>query len=300
MLRHLYLWRFGGPNQTLAGGARNRGKPRNATQACSNTCFHSVFGGPKTKLAFFGVFGVRGTSKTRIWEQCPQMLAGEARKNAKCDRLCSFSSGFCSTISGSTSTSSSQEESYWKAGTAQPEVLPKWALATPHTLAYNVSCVPHIAHHKPCLICHVLREVHFIELLRCRDPLLGVSYWGACAQAYFADFADSVPGQTATRELGRGCGECLPGKTDWHANHFLGRHKCCCQKKSTRCELPCLASNRMLRPMSSDPDSGVGLSVFASWASLVMSTEAQKVLSDTVAVLLFWAGRSLVAASHCT
>ena len=36
------------------------------------------------KLAFFSVFGChRVTVKVRVWEECPQVLAGKARKNAK-------------------------------------------------------------------------------------------------------------------------------------------------------------------------------------------------------------------------
>ena len=109
VLKHLYLQRFGGPKPKLAflgvlrcfgvpvktriwervspNASRGSTKQRETTQCHPRVLKHLYlqrFGGPKPKLAFLGVFGRPGVLvKIRISAQCPYMLAGEARKNAK-------------------------------------------------------------------------------------------------------------------------------------------------------------------------------------------------------------------------
>ena len=53
----------------------------------------------RMKLAIFSIFGCRQvTVKVRFWEQCPPMLAGKAQKNAKYDRLCSYTGEYSGII----------------------------------------------------------------------------------------------------------------------------------------------------------------------------------------------------------
>ena len=82
------------------GGLVGGGKHGPIWQKRVSPSFIGVFA-PKTENRVFSMktdiftgFGRQQvTVKIRVWEECPQVLAGKARKNAKWDRLCPYTRG---------------------------------------------------------------------------------------------------------------------------------------------------------------------------------------------------------------